>query len=67
MEAGSAGIIPAAGYYLGGRIPAFPASFCFLAHKPWARGGNMQDLFYLVITLAFFAVCAVYVRACDRL
>jgi hypothetical protein len=28
---------------------------------------TMLDLFYIVVALGFFAVCALYVRGCDKL
>jgi len=31
------------------------------------RSIEMQDLLYLLIAIAFFAVAAAYVRGCDRL
>jgi hypothetical protein len=31
------------------------------------RDGDMMDVFYIGLTLAFFALAAAYVRGCERL
>jgi hypothetical protein len=48
----------------GKSLNGFPIALPVPGPDPWRR---LMDLFYIVVTVVFFAISAAYVRGCDHL